>query len=118
MKIGIVSDTHDHVERTAKAVAALVEGGAEVLIHCGDITNRAIVLECGGLPSYYVFGNNDYDHNELGRAIRQVVAHETVQAWLWDIWARLRLAMEADAARPGGRTPTSASARWHASPRS
>jgi uncharacterized membrane-anchored protein YjiN (DUF445 family) len=41
---------------------------------------------------------------ELGLAIRRVVAHETVQAWLWDAWARLRLALEADAARPTGRT--------------
>jgi uncharacterized membrane-anchored protein YjiN (DUF445 family) len=41
---------------------------------------------------------------EIGRAIRQVVAHDTVQAWLWDIWARLRLALEADAANPGSRT--------------
>ncbi len=39
---------------------------------------------------------------EIGRAIRQVVAHETVQAWLWDVWARLRLALEADAGKPGG----------------
>ncbi len=41
---------------------------------------------------------------EIGAAIRRVVAHETVLAWLWDIWARLRLALEADAARPSGRT--------------
>ncbi len=41
---------------------------------------------------------------EVGRAIRRVVAHETVQAWLWDVWARMRLALEADAARPNGRT--------------
>ncbi len=41
---------------------------------------------------------------EVGAAIRKVVGHETVQAWLWDIWARLRLALEADAARPGGHT--------------
>jgi uncharacterized membrane-anchored protein YjiN (DUF445 family) len=41
---------------------------------------------------------------EVGAAIRKVVAHETVQAWLWDVWSRLRLAMEADAARPNGRT--------------
>jgi uncharacterized membrane-anchored protein YjiN (DUF445 family) len=41
---------------------------------------------------------------ELGAAIRRVVAHETVQAWLWDVWARLRMALEADAARPSGRT--------------
>jgi uncharacterized membrane-anchored protein YjiN (DUF445 family) len=41
---------------------------------------------------------------EIGRAIRRVVAHETVQVWLWDVWARIRLALEADAARPNGRT--------------
>lgn len=41
---------------------------------------------------------------EVGAAIRRVVAHDTVQAWLWDVWARLRMALEADAARPTGRT--------------
>ena len=41
---------------------------------------------------------------ELGMAIRRLVAHETVQAWLWDVWARLRMALEADAGRPNGRT--------------
>ncbi|MBN8872564.1 MAG: DUF445 domain-containing protein [Rhodospirillales bacterium] len=41
---------------------------------------------------------------EIGAAIRRVVAHETVQAWLWDVWARLRVALEADAAQPNGRT--------------
>ena len=41
---------------------------------------------------------------EVGAAIRRVVAHETIQAWLWDVWARLRIALEADAAQPNGRT--------------
>jgi uncharacterized membrane-anchored protein YjiN (DUF445 family) len=41
---------------------------------------------------------------EVGAAIRRMVAHETVQAWMWDIWARLRMALEADAGRPSGRT--------------
>ncbi len=41
---------------------------------------------------------------EIGAAIRRVVAHDTVQAWLWDVWSRLRIALEADAARPGSRT--------------
>ena len=60
---------------------------------------------------------------EIGAAIRRVVAHETVQAWLWDIWARLRLALEADAARPNGRTVAYSRARspisapcWRADP--
>lgn len=41
---------------------------------------------------------------EIGLAIRHIVAHETIQVWLWDIWARLRTALEADLARPNGRT--------------
>jgi uncharacterized membrane-anchored protein YjiN (DUF445 family) len=41
---------------------------------------------------------------ELGSAIRRVVAHETIQAWMWDIWARLRLALEADLTKSNGRT--------------
>lgn len=41
---------------------------------------------------------------EIGRALRRVISHETVQAWAWDVWSRLRVAMEADAARPAGRT--------------
>jgi uncharacterized membrane-anchored protein YjiN (DUF445 family) len=40
----------------------------------------------------------------VGRAMRQAVAHPTVAAWLGDIWARLRTALEADAANPQGRT--------------
>ena len=43
---------------------------------------------------------------EIGAAIRKVVAHETVQAWIWDVWSRLRLALETDAGRPTGRTVT------------
>ena len=41
---------------------------------------------------------------EVGAAIRRVVGHETVQAWLWDLWTRLRMALEADAGQPGGHT--------------
>src|ERR1700712_40327 len=40
---------------------------------------------------------------EVAVALRRVVAHETVQAWMWDIWARIRSGVEADVARPNGR---------------
>ncbi len=43
---------------------------------------------------------------EIGRAMRRVVGHETVLAWFWDVWARLRRTVEADAAQPNGRTMT------------
>jgi uncharacterized membrane-anchored protein YjiN (DUF445 family) len=41
---------------------------------------------------------------EIGAAIRRVLSHDTVRAWLADVWSRLRLALEADAASPSGRT--------------
>ena len=41
---------------------------------------------------------------EIGAAVRNVLMHQTIQAWIWDLWSRARLALEADAARPNGRT--------------
>ena len=32
------------------------------------------------------------------------MTHQTIQAWVWDVWSRLRLAMEADAGKPNGHT--------------
>ena len=72
MRIGILSDTHDQVQRTKSAVAMLVEGGAECLIHCGDLTIAEVVHECSILPCYFVFGNCDFDRGGLRRAIDQV----------------------------------------------
>jgi uncharacterized membrane-anchored protein YjiN (DUF445 family) len=43
---------------------------------------------------------------EIGRALRRVIAHDTVQAWAWDVWSRVRVTLEADSARPNGRTIT------------
>jgi putative phosphoesterase len=68
MRIGILSDTHDQVARTAQAVALLVARGAEALVHCGDLTGPDIVDECAALPFSFVFGNNDFDRGALRRA--------------------------------------------------
>src|SRR5262249_55984938 len=65
-------DTHDHVQRTGRAVALLLAEGVEALIHCGDLTEPDVVHECGVVPSYYVFGNNDFDEDGLRRAIEAV----------------------------------------------
>jgi uncharacterized protein len=69
MRLGIVSDTHDQVARTASAVRRLIAEGAEALVHCGDLTGPDIVYECAGLPSVFVFGNNDFDRDDIRRAI-------------------------------------------------
>lgn len=72
MRIGILSDTHDQVARTSRAVSLLIAEGAEALIHCGDYTIPEVVLECGGLPCHFVFGNNDFDQADLRRAMAAV----------------------------------------------
>lgn len=41
---------------------------------------------------------------DIGRAIRQVMSHDSVRNWIGDVWARLRTALERDAARPNGHT--------------
>src|SRR3979411_956585 len=69
MRIGIMSDTHDHVTRTARAVSLLIAEGAEALIHCGDLNGPDVGPGGGGLPSYYVFGNNDFNESGLRRAM-------------------------------------------------
>ncbi len=61
MRIGILSDTHDQIERTRVAVAMLRNAGAEALIHCGDLASPPIVQELAILPSWFVFGNHDSD---------------------------------------------------------
>ena len=70
MKIGILSDTHDQAERAGRAASLLKSQGAELLIHCGDITTADVVYELHVLPSYFVYGNCDDDRQSLGEAIK------------------------------------------------
>jgi len=75
MLLGILSDTHDRIERTAAAIDLLSQAGAEALVHCGDFISPVVVELLAGLPSYIVFGNNDSGRiRELERAAAQVGA--------------------------------------------
>lgn len=61
MLIGILSDTHDALARTERAVDRLIAGGVELIVHCGDLTTPDIVATCARRPFYFVFGNHDCD---------------------------------------------------------
>ena len=61
MRLGILSDTHDELARTRRAVRVLCDAGVEVLIHCGDLASPPIVAELAVRPSWFVFGNHDAD---------------------------------------------------------
>lgn len=76
MKIGILSDSHNHLERTERAVAMLQEAGAEALFHCGDLATPEIVSACAVLPFYFTFGNHDADSvPQLEQATREQDVH-------------------------------------------
>ena len=61
MRIGILSDTHDKLERTRIAVDLMMAAGAESLFHCGDLTRPSILEACAVAPLYFTLGNNDAD---------------------------------------------------------
>lgn len=69
MRIAVLSDTHGSVEQTRKAIRMLESLEVETVLHCGDIGSTDIVEMFAAWPTHFVFGNCDYDHAELRRAI-------------------------------------------------
>ena len=72
MKIGIISDSHDHLTNIRKATRLFEEKNIEVLIHAGDFCSPFFFrqledLKKGCSRMYAVFGNNDGDRLLLNR---------------------------------------------------
>lgn len=61
MRIGVVSDTHNHLPNTRRIVELFNEARVERVIHTGDITQAKTLHALSGLeaPLYAVYGNND-----------------------------------------------------------
>ncbi|MFT4309433.1 MAG: YfcE family phosphodiesterase [Candidatus Woesearchaeota archaeon] len=64
MIIGVLSDTHDHVEETKKAIKLLIDNGAEQIIHCGDFCAPFMMdlFAEYNITFHCVFGNIDDRH--------------------------------------------------------
>jgi uncharacterized protein len=60
--VGLLSDTHGNVPRTARAIEALKTAGATAFLHAGDIGGEDVLAEFAGLEAWFVFGNTD-DHD-------------------------------------------------------
>ncbi len=60
MKIGVVSDSHDHGALLADAVMRARDWGAQAILHCGDVIgpNSLRASLALGLPLHVVHGNN------------------------------------------------------------
>ena len=63
MRIGILSDIHDHLANLAAAIGFLNERQTDALICCGDLCSPFVVDELKKFagPVHIVFGNNDAD---------------------------------------------------------
>lgn len=63
MIIGVISDTHDHLDNLGKAFDIFAQKGVEHIIHAGDFTSpftaRVLMEFKGGFTG--IFGNNDGD---------------------------------------------------------
>lgn len=72
MILGILSDTHDNMANTRRALAVFERHRVEFTIHCGDITIPEVVELFDGWPTAFVFGNLDAAETHLMDAVRQL----------------------------------------------
>ncbi|MHA1250982.1 MAG: metallophosphoesterase family protein [Candidatus Helarchaeota archaeon] len=77
MKIGVISDTHDHIPNVIKAVEIFNSKELELVIHAGDIISPFMApkgfkdLKC---PLKMVYGNNDGDWIFLRHKFKEIGA--------------------------------------------
>ena len=70
MQLGVISDTHGHVNFACDAVRMLEAFHVEQVLHCGDIGSGEIPILFSQWPTHYVLGNIDQEVAELHQAIR------------------------------------------------
>ena len=73
LKICIVSDSHDHREPLAAAVAEAKSLGAQAVLHCGDLVAPSTLHAIIGLklPIHLIHGNNAGDLFHLSRLAQE-----------------------------------------------
>jgi uncharacterized protein len=77
--LGLLSDSHGQVQRTAAAVRLLQRVGAEAFVHCGDVGGIEVLQELAGLRAWVVCGNTDCPDATLVRHAQTLgvaVTHE------------------------------------------
>ncbi len=70
MILAILSDTHDDLVNTARALEIVRARGAAQVLHCGDLATAATLGLFGGLKVSYVHGNVDRDLATIERVLQ------------------------------------------------
>jgi putative phosphoesterase len=105
MRIGVVSDTHNHLPNVARIVALLNAAGVERVIHTGDITQAATleVLARLDAPLWGVFGNNDAGERAALEAAAARLGMRLAEPPLELVWAERRIVVVHDPRALAGR---------------
>src|SRR5262245_25521378 len=74
MKIAVLSDTHNQIDRTRRALDLARRAGAGMVLHCGDIEESPVVELFRGWDAHFVLGNCDWSPDALEQAITDIGA--------------------------------------------
>ena len=72
MKIGICSDSHDHVNHIKKAVSYFRDSGTDLVLHAGDYCSPFTIPLFKGVNLHGIFGNNDGDKYLLMKKFEEI----------------------------------------------
>lgn len=72
MKIGLISDTHDNIEKIYCFVRICKDYGITLAIHSGDVVTASAVEAFRGVRLIGVLGNNDLDKEILAPAFERI----------------------------------------------
>jgi len=92
VRIGVVSDTHNHLRNVRRIVELFNAAAVDRVIHTGDITQAKTLEVLAGLeaPLFGVFGNNDLEREALEAAAARF-AIQLAEPPLSIAWAERRL---------------------------
>src|SRR5258708_4091378 len=72
MKIAVLSDTHNQIDRVRRALDLLRPHHVSMVLHCGDIEDPPVVELFGGREAHFVFGNCDWNKDALAEKMEEV----------------------------------------------
>jgi len=72
MKIGVLSDTHDHLANMINAINTFHDQGIETIIHCGDLTSIKMLSHFEGFRVIYTMGNMDYTTGTITNRLKKM----------------------------------------------
>jgi len=93
MRIGVISDTHNHLPNVARIVELLNAARVERVVHTGDITQPATleVLARLDAPLWGVFGNNDQGERAALESAAVRLGLRLAEPPLELVWAERRI---------------------------